>query len=98
MQAGVQIFEYNGGLLHAKLLTIDGDVTLIGSSNMDRRSFELNYENNIALYDPALTQDIVARQKVYLSASTPVTLADIEQWRKPTLLWYNTVATMGPVL
>lgn len=98
VQAGVQIFEYNGGLLHAKLLTIDGEVTLIGSSNMDRRSFELNYENNIALYDPALTQDIVARQKVYLSASTPVTLADIEQWRKPTLLWYNTVATMGPVL
>ena len=98
VQAGVRIFEYNGGLLHAKLLTIDGEVTLIGSANMDRRSFELNYENNIALYDRTLTQSIIARQNEYIAASTPVTLADIDQWRKPKLLWYNTVATMGPVL
>lgn len=98
VQAGVRIFEYNGGLLHAKLLTIDGEVTLIGSANMDRRSFELNYENNIALYDRTLTQSIIARQNEYIAASTPVTLDDIDQWRKPKLLWYNTVATMGPVL
>jgi cardiolipin synthase len=43
----VRIFEYVGGLLHTKSLTLDGEVTLIGSANMDRRSFELNYENNI---------------------------------------------------
>ena len=65
---------------------------------MDRRSVELNYENNIALYDRTLTQSIIARQNEYIAASTPVTLADIDQWRKPKLLWYNTVATMGPVL
>lgn len=98
LQAGVRIFEYNGGLLHAKLLTIDGEVTLIGSANMDRRSFDLNYENNIALYDPELTQTIVARQKEYIAASDEVTLELIDQWSKSRLLWYNTVATMGPVL
>ena len=42
-----------GGLLHAKTLTMDGEVTLIGSANIDRRSFDLNYENNILFYDPA---------------------------------------------
>jgi cardiolipin synthase len=47
LTAGVRIFEYVGGLLHTKSLTLDGEVTLIGSANMDRRSFELNYENNI---------------------------------------------------
>ena len=98
LQAGVRIFEYNGGLLHAKLLTIDGEVTLIGSANMDRRSFDLNYENNIALYDSALTQSIIARQNEYLAASDEVTLELIDQWSKSRLLWYNTVATMGPVL
>ena len=51
LAAGVRIFEYEGGLLHNKSLTIDGEVTLIGSANMDRRSFELNYENNILFYD-----------------------------------------------
>jgi cardiolipin synthase len=45
LAAGVQIFEYQGGLLHTKSLTLDGEVTLIGSANMARRSFELNYEN-----------------------------------------------------
>ncbi|NOQ45925.1 MAG: cardiolipin synthase, partial [Desulfobulbaceae bacterium] len=44
LDAGVQIFEYVGGFLHTKSLTLDGEVTLIGSANMDRRSFELNYE------------------------------------------------------
>ena len=47
LEAGVKIYEYVGGLLHTKSLTLDGEVTLIGSANMDRRSFELNYENNI---------------------------------------------------
>jgi cardiolipin synthase len=52
LAAGVRIFEYVGGLLHTKSLTLDGEVTLIGSANMDRRSFDLNYENNILFYDP----------------------------------------------
>ena len=55
LAAGVRIFEYEGGLLHTKSLTIDGEITLIGSANMDRRSFELNFENNILFYDQALT-------------------------------------------
>ena len=55
LQAGVNIHEFVGGLLHAKTMTVDDDVTLIGSANMDRRSFDLNYENNILLWDEALT-------------------------------------------
>ena len=55
----MRIFEYQGGLLHTKSLTVDGVVSLIGSANLDRRSFDLNYENNILFYDPALTADAV---------------------------------------
>ena len=65
------IFEYEGGLLHTKSLTLDGEVTLIGSANMDRRSFELNYENNILFYDPALTAEMRKRQDDYLARSHP---------------------------
>ena len=57
------IYEYVGGLLHTKSLTLDGEITLIGSANMDRRSFDLNYENNILFYDKALTADVLQRQE-----------------------------------
>ena len=71
LAAGVRIFEYEGGLLHTKSLTLDGEITLIGSANMDRRSFELNYENNILFYDPALTAEMRQRQDSYIAQLPP---------------------------
>jgi cardiolipin synthase len=98
LAAGVQIYEYEGGLLHTKSLTLDGEVTLIGSANMDRRSFELNYENNILLCDPALTADMRRRQDAYLAQSHPVTLETVARWPLARRLWNNTIAMLGPVL
>jgi cardiolipin synthase len=40
LDAGGRVFEYQGGLLHTKSLPLDGEVTLIGSANMDRRSLQ----------------------------------------------------------
>ncbi|MDX2503080.1 MAG: cardiolipin synthase [Gammaproteobacteria bacterium] len=98
LKAGVEIFEYVGGLLHTKSLTLDGEVSLIGSANMDRRSFDLNYENNILFYDPKLTADLRARQQEYISKSRSVTRETVESWSLPTRLWNNTLATLGPLL
>jgi cardiolipin synthase len=98
LEAGVKIFEYEGGLLHAKTLTLDGDLTLIGSANMDRRSFELNYENNILLYDPDLTTTLIQRQNSYIAHSRPVTLEQVESWSWKHRLFNNAVAMLGPVL
>ena len=98
LSAGVRIFEYQGGLLHTKSLTIDGDVALIGSANMDRRSFELNYENNILLFDSKLTGDIRHRQGEYLAHSQPVSLEAVESWSNSRIFWNNTFAMLGPVL
>ncbi len=98
LEAGVRIFEYVGGLLHTKSMTIDGQVTLIGSANMDRRSFELNYENNILLNDPATTAAMRARQDVYLASSNEVTADMVRGWSLRRRLINNTVAMLGPVL
>jgi cardiolipin synthase len=98
LQAGVKIYEYKPGLLHAKTLTVDGEISLIGSSNLDLRSFDLNYENNLVLSDKALTADIVARQYQYIADSEPVTPEQVENWKLPYRIWNNIVATMGPVL
>jgi cardiolipin synthase len=98
LAAGVRIHEYEGGLLHTKSLTLDGEVTLIGSANMDRRSFELNYENNILLCDPALTAEMRRRQDAYLAQSHPVTIKMVKQWPITRRFWNNTIAMLGPVL
>ena len=98
LEAGVEIHEYQGGLLHTKSLTLDGGITLIGSANMDRRSFDLNYENNILLYDPNLTRDVRDRQEEYLRHSNRITLNEVESWPFHRRVWNNTLATLGPIL
>jgi len=98
LAAGVRIFEYRGGLLHTKSLTLDGDITLIGSANMDRRSFELNYENNILFYDRSLTADMRRRQESYIAKSKPVTGEMVAGWDWHRRLWNNAIAMLGPVL
>lgn len=98
LEAGVEIYEFEGGLLHTKSLTLDGEVTLIGSANMDRRSFDLNYENNILFYDPEMTKQMRARQEQYLSNSHQVTLEMVENWSLAHRLCNNTLATLGPIL
>ncbi len=98
LNAGVRIFEFQGGLLHTKSLTLDGEVTLIGSANMDRRSFDLNYENNILCCDERLTADMRARQEEYIGHAQEVTRELVDSWSLPRRLWNNTLAMLGPIL
>jgi cardiolipin synthase len=98
LAAGVKVFEYAGGLLHTKSLTLDGEITLIGSANLDRRSFDLNYENNILFYDPRLTAEVRQRQREYLAGSRPVDPGAVDAWPLTRRLWNNTVAMLGPLL
>jgi len=61
---GVQIFEYRAALLHAKTLVVDGAWATVGSTNLDNRSFALNEELNVAVYDrgvAARLQDVFER-------------------------------------
>ncbi|WP_027468524.1 cardiolipin synthase [Deefgea rivuli] len=98
LAAGVQIYEFVGGVLHTKSLTLDGEMTLIGSANLDRRSFELNFENNILFFDAALTAEMRQRQSEYLTQSELVTVDMVAQWTIRRRLWNNTIAMLGPLL
>ncbi|WP_428333382.1 cardiolipin synthase [Novosphingobium sp.] len=71
-EAGVQIFEYQGGLLHAKTLVADDEVGLVGSANMDRRSLDLNFENNVLFSSADLCRDVSAHQQRWLEASIEI--------------------------
>ena len=98
LEAGVKVFEFTGGLLHTKSMTVDDDITLIGSANMDRRSFDLNYENNILFFNRELTAAVQARQATYLAASREVSRAEVAAWPMGRRLWNNAVGMMSPLL
>lgn len=98
LDAGVKIHEFQPGLLHAKTLTMDGQITLIGSANMDRRSFDLNYENNILICDDGVAQVMLARQADYLRQSRQITLPEVQAWPIHRRIWNNALAILGPVL
>ena len=98
LASGVNIHEYVGGLLHTKSVTMDGEITLVGSANLDRRSFELNFENNILVFDADLTAAVRQRQLDYLAKSISITEEMVSEWPMSRRLWHNAVATVGPLL
>ena len=98
IQAGVELYRFRPGLLHAKTMIVDGSVGLIGSANLDRRSFELNFENNILFADEAFAREVRARQDDYLQQSLQVTEEDVAAMGVGTRLWSNFVAMMSPLL
>jgi cardiolipin synthase len=98
VSAGVRLFEYRRGLLHAKTIVVDRKVGLIGSANLDRRSFELNFENNILFADPDFACVLRARQEEYLADSDPVTREVVDGFGVFGRLWQNSLAMMSPIL
>lgn len=77
MAAGVAIREFEPGLLHAKCVLVDGERVVIGSSNADIRSFQINSEISLVSEDAALVQTIGDAVQAYLAQSRAVTP---EQW------------------
>ena len=75
LDAGVEIFEYQPGMIHAKILVVDETWSVVGSTNFDSRSFELNDEVNLAANDPALAAGLLQDFAMDLSQSVPITYA-----------------------
>jgi cardiolipin synthase len=98
LEAGVRLYEFTGGLLHAKTFVVDGIVTLFGSANMDRRSFDLNQENNVLIHDSAAAALVRARQEEYRRQSVEVPAAEVIAWPLRRKLWNNTMAMLGPLI
>jgi cardiolipin synthase len=73
LRAGVTVHRHHGSFLHAKHMSVDDDVALIGSSNLDIRSFALNAEVSVVIYDRAVVADLRAIQDAYLADCDRVT-------------------------
>jgi len=59
-RAGVQVLLYHGAYFHAKTICVDSRMCSIGSANIDIRSFSINYETNLVVYDEAVTRELEA--------------------------------------
>lgn len=77
LRAGVRIYLYPApAVLHSKFFSVDDDVAVLGSSNMDLRSFGLNYEVSLMLLGPEIAADMSKVQDTYRAMSKELTLAD----------------------
>jgi cardiolipin synthase A/B len=78
LDAGVEIYEYQSGLLHAKTMVVDGRWATIGSANVDNRSFALNDEVNLAIYDSAMAGRL---EKIFAEDLAHSRRVDERRWR-----------------
>ena len=79
LRAGIRIYEWHDALMHAKTAVIDGSWALIGSTNLDWRSFVHNYEADLVVHDAAFARELERRFQMDVEAAVPV---DPEGWRR----------------
>ncbi len=98
LSAGIEIALFEGGLLHTKSITVDGEFSLFGSLNLDPRSLWLNFEITLAVYDRGFTQRLRRIQQSYVEQST---LMDFDTWRARSMrarLTENAARLLAPLL
>jgi cardiolipin synthase len=78
LEAGIRVFEYKAALLHAKTMVVDGVWATVGSTNLDRRSFELNEELNLTVFDARVAGEL---ERVFARDLEQTEEITYERWR-----------------
>lgn len=98
LKAGVMIYEYQPRILHAKLMVIDGKWTMLGSANMDIRSFRLNFELNLLVYGPEVSQQAKEIFQKDIEQSEPIELESFMNRSIPQQMLENACRVLSPIL
>ena len=77
LKRGVRVYEYDAEMMHAKLACFDEDYAVVGTSNLDRQSFEHSYEVNLILEDAELAKSIRERFDADVARARPVSLESL---------------------
>lgn len=97
--AGARVFLYEAGFLHSKLMVVDDALSTCGSTNVDFRSFENNFESNIFIYDEGTALRL---KKVFQNdLSHSIALSDVPDWAHPRFfhrLWESLTRLLSPLL
>ena len=98
MMAGVKIYQYKLGYLHAKMLLSDDNFVTVGSTNMDFRSFEQNFEINAFIYDPEVVRTM---KRIFMADQQQSTRIIPAEWKRRPLwnrFWESLVRLLSPLL
>jgi len=98
MESGVKIYMYKKGFLHSKLIVIDDIVSTVGSTNMDFRSFEHNFEVNAIMYD---RDSAIHLKNIFLNDMKGSMILSKKAWEKRSLkerMAESAVRIMAPLL
>lgn len=92
---GIRIFERQGTMLHTKVMVIDGIWSTLGSCNIDDRSFLLNYESNVAIYDEEFGE---AMEEMFVDDLADCKEITLESWRKRS--WWKSfkIKLLTPII
>lgn len=100
MDAGVKVYMYKGGFLHSKILVTDDSMATCGSTNVDFRSFENNFESNVFFYDPDTA--VRFRKMFEVDITSSVLLNDLSPEELQTSffarLWESVTRLLAPVM
>ena len=98
LAAGAQLYEYQPTMFHCKVLVVDGLMVSVGSTNFDNRSFRLNDEANLNVYDAAFAQ---RQSEIFAQDLTRSRRYTFEEWRNRPLsekIWEHLLSLLGPQL
>ncbi|MFB9052625.1 cardiolipin synthase [Formosa undariae] len=84
LESGVQIYRYTKGFIHSKTTTIDNEIAIVGSANMDMRSFDLNFEVNAIVYDRDINKQL---KDAFYNDLNDADEIDLERWMERS--WYH---------
>jgi cardiolipin synthase len=98
LKSGVSIKLFRGGLLHSKTITVDNELALFGSVNLDMRSFWLNFEATLFIYDQEFTKELRGIQDRYIENSIELKLEDFQDRSLMERLFENSALIIGPLL
>jgi cardiolipin synthase len=82
LEAGVEIYLYQKGFVHSKTLVSDGQLAIVGTANMDHRSFELNFEVNCMIYDDKIAAQL---RRAFADDIKDAKQINAKSWAKRTL-------------
>lgn len=98
LNAGVEIYQYNKGFVHAKTMVTDGSIAIVGTANMDQRSFDLNFEVNAIVYDTEIANQL---RDVFFEDLKDAERIDVTAWNNRPwyrLLLEQTARLISPLL
>ncbi|MFK7990812.1 MAG: cardiolipin synthase [Sandaracinaceae bacterium] len=98
LEAGARIFEYGPPVLHAKTLVVDDTLAQVGTANFDNRSFRLNFEVAVNLFDAGLCDELAKTFERDLENAREVTKSQVEHASFPSRLGASAARLLSPIL